>query len=56
MADRDDLIRERAYQIWLERGQPEGSPDDHWFAAGWSWPTKSANLIKATRSPCEEDK
>lgn len=33
MADRDDLIRERAYQIWQERGQPEGCADDHWLAA-----------------------
>jgi hypothetical protein len=29
--DRDDLIHERAYQIWQERGQPDGSPEDHWF-------------------------
>ena len=33
MADRDDLICERAYQIWQERGQPEGCADDHWLAA-----------------------
>ena len=33
MADRDDLIRERAHQIWEERGQPEGSAEDHWYAA-----------------------
>ena len=33
MADRGDLIRERAYQIWQERGQPEGAPDDHWYTA-----------------------
>jgi hypothetical protein len=24
MSDKDDLIRERAHQIWQERGQPEG--------------------------------
>ena len=33
MADKDDLIRERAYRIWQERGQQEGSPDDHWSSA-----------------------
>jgi hypothetical protein len=33
MADRDDMIRERAYQIWLERGQPQGCAEDHWFTA-----------------------
>jgi Protein of unknown function (DUF2934) len=33
MADRDDLIRKRAYHIWQDRGQHEGSPDDHWYSA-----------------------
>jgi hypothetical protein len=33
MADRHDLIRERAYHIWQERGQPDDSPDDHWYSA-----------------------
>jgi hypothetical protein len=33
MADRDDLIRERADQVWQKRGQPEGCADDHWLAA-----------------------
>ena len=33
MADRDDLIRERAYRIWQERGQQEGSHDEHWSSA-----------------------
>ena len=33
MADKDDLIRERAYHIWQERGQQEGSHDDHWYSA-----------------------
>jgi hypothetical protein len=33
MADRDDLIRERAHQIWEERGHPEGFAADHWYAA-----------------------
>jgi len=33
MSDKDDLIRERAHQIWQERGQPEGSAEDHWYAA-----------------------
>jgi hypothetical protein len=33
MAGRGDLIRERAYQIWQDRGQPENVPDDHWHSA-----------------------
>ena len=26
-------IAERAYRHWLDRGRPEGSPDDDWFEA-----------------------
>jgi hypothetical protein len=33
MAGKDDLIRERAYHIWQERGQQEGFHDDHWYRA-----------------------
>ncbi|MFZ0021801.1 MAG: DUF2934 domain-containing protein [Acetobacteraceae bacterium] len=33
MADKDDLIRERAYHIWQERGQQEGFHNDHWYSA-----------------------
>jgi hypothetical protein len=33
MADRDDLIRERAYQMWKEQGCPDGLAADHWYAA-----------------------
>ena len=29
MTDREARIRERAYQLWIERGQPEGRSDDH---------------------------
>ncbi len=26
-------IEERAYQLWVERGCPIGSPDEDWFRA-----------------------
>jgi len=29
----EDLIRERAYMLWLEDGQPEGRADEHWHKA-----------------------
>lgn len=29
----DDEIRERAYQLWLAEGKPEGHDFDHWLAA-----------------------
>lgn len=28
-----DLIRHRAYELWLERGAPDGSPDHDWINA-----------------------
>ncbi len=33
MTDRDDRIREIAYFLWLEEGQPEGRAERHWQAA-----------------------
>jgi hypothetical protein len=32
-ADLERRIRERAYQIWLHEGQPEGRADAHWDLA-----------------------
>ncbi len=33
MSDREAKIKERAYQIWIEQGQPHGRSDDHWNQA-----------------------
>jgi hypothetical protein len=33
MQDVEQIIRERAYHLWLESGCPEGSADIHWLAA-----------------------
>ncbi len=30
---RDEQIRRRAHEIWLERGCPSGSETEHWLAA-----------------------
>ena len=30
---REDMIRQRAYAIWIEDGQPEGFADEHWRKA-----------------------
>jgi hypothetical protein len=32
-ADLDHKIRRRAYQIWMEEGQPEGRDREHWNRA-----------------------
>jgi Protein of unknown function (DUF2934) len=29
----DSQIEKLAYQIWEERGRPQGSPDEDWFRA-----------------------
>jgi hypothetical protein len=33
MSDKTQRIRERAYQIWHEQGNPEGLANDHWLQA-----------------------
>jgi hypothetical protein len=32
---KDDLIRERAYIIWIDEGRPDGREVDHWMRAKW---------------------
>ena len=32
-ADREARVRERAYHLWLEEGQPHGRHDEHWHRA-----------------------
>lgn len=29
----EEAISKRAYQLWLERGCPEGSPEEDWYRA-----------------------
>ena len=31
----ETAIRERAYQIWIEEGMPDGKAEDHWLRALW---------------------
>lgn len=31
--DRETRIRQRAYQLWLDEGSPEGRRHDHWAQA-----------------------
>ncbi len=33
MDDREQRIRQRAHQIWLDEGSPEGRSRDHWETA-----------------------
>lgn len=31
--NREDMIRDRAYAIWIEEGRPEGMAEEHWRQA-----------------------
>ena len=31
--DRENRIRQRAYELWQQDGAPDGKPDDHWYQA-----------------------
>ena len=33
MSEREDRIRARAHQLWLEEGRPEGREREHWQRA-----------------------
>ncbi len=35
LGTKDGDIRVRAYEIWLNEGQPEGRELDHWLRAKW---------------------
>jgi len=32
-SDREERVRERAYQIWQREGEPHGRADEHWAQA-----------------------
>lgn len=31
----ENAIRERAHEIWIEEGTPDGKAVDHWLRAKW---------------------
>lgn len=33
MPNREDMIRDRAYAIWIEDGRPDGMAEAHWHRA-----------------------
>ena len=33
MTDMEHVIRERAYQLWIEGGRQDGQADNYWLAA-----------------------
>jgi hypothetical protein len=35
LGTKDGQIRDRAYQIWVDEGEPHGRELDHWLRAKW---------------------
>lgn len=33
MSDREAQIKQRAYELWIQAGEPEGSSDQFWYQA-----------------------
>ncbi|WP_042298344.1 DUF2934 domain-containing protein [Paraburkholderia bannensis] len=52
----EELIRQRAYQLWEEDGSPEGKADDYWRRAELQVNAERPELNDALSSEQEEDK
>lgn len=53
MADREDRIREEAYQIWLSEGRPEGRAEVHWAEAKEIIALKDGALQSSLQDPSD---
>jgi hypothetical protein len=47
--DEEQLIRERAYEIWEREGRPTGRAEEHWRQA-------AAEIAAATKQPAAAEK
>jgi hypothetical protein len=50
MENLEEAIRERAYQLWIADGRPEGNPDNYWLNAQREMLTHSADRAVAEES------
>lgn len=48
---RTTAIRERAYQLWLAEGQPEGRPEAHWKHAEQEYDARHATNVQDPSDP-----
>jgi hypothetical protein len=52
----EQLIRERAFQIWIEEGQPDGRDKEHWRQATNELLSGTAPPLQPNLVDNEEDK
>lgn len=50
-SDKLERIRKRAYEIWQEKGSPDGAADDHWHQARREIETEVAGNGNAPATP-----
>lgn len=50
MQDMEQAIRERAYHLWNEAGQPEGQADSFWLSAQRDLLAESLNQIATVKT------
>jgi len=53
MPNLEEAIRERAYQLWIADGQPEGKADIHWLNAQDEILTASVESVADTAAAVE---
>ena len=54
MSNLEEAIRERAYQLWIADGQPEGRAEIHWLNAQREILTKSVESSADTAAAVEQ--
>ena len=50
--DRETRIRQRAYQLWLDGGSPEGKQEDHWAQAEREIDNGDPEIGSSLPQPC----
>jgi len=49
----EDLVREAAYHLWIEEGQPHGRDQEHWHKAVNALAMPKAKTKSAGRAPAK---
>ena len=55
MDDREQRIRDRAYHLWLEEGQPDGRANEYWERAACEIGLEEPEVYAMANVPAELD-